>query len=96
MGYKGYSRDSFGNIVVDNGGFDDSVKEGLSLFAVLAIGFAFGILCVMLSVYIKGRICHINAEKMGFDCDYSFLTGCKIRLENGHYVDIDKYRGGLY
>lgn len=51
MGYKGYSRDSFGNIVVDNGGFGDSVKEGISIFAVLAICFAFGILCVMLSVY---------------------------------------------
>ena len=38
-------------------------------------------------------ICHSNAAQMGFECNYDVITGCKIKLENGHYINIDKYRG---
>lgn len=95
MGYKGYKKDTYGNIVVDNGEMSDSFGVGLGMCGMTFICLALGILCFIGYYYICGFQCRANADKMGFECDYSIITGCKIKMDDGHYIDIDKYRGGF-
>lgn len=90
MSYNGCHKNEWGRIVPDD--TDDGIFGRIGLYIVAA----FVLFVVFAGFYASSMwYCEANARQMGFECNYSIITGCKIKLENGHYVDIDKYRGGL-
>lgn len=91
MSYNGYHFGPYG--IETNETYDDVPAQigKIVIATILLIAFVF--VCYWVITTLNGYICKANADQMGFECDYSIITGCKIKLDNGHYINIDKYRG---
>lgn len=61
---------------------------------VAGIFLCLAIICGCIFFYtLNVMICKEKATQMGFECSYSVIAGCQIKLDNGHYMPIDNYRG---
>lgn len=56
-----------------------------------AIVTAFVILLIASAVYFKKTQCSAKAQKMGFECDWGFVQGCMIKV-NEKWMPMNSYR----
>lgn len=90
MSYNGCHKTEWGNIVADDVGLS---AETSGFFLAVFLCIVFAVVFIGGAYALSNFECKENAKQMGFDFNFSLVTGCKIKLENGHYIDIDKYRG---
>ena len=48
-------------------------------------------ICVFVLIVSQSYVCTAKAEKQGYECEWSLLEGCMVKVE-GKWVDYDKWR----